>query len=216
MFSLPDANDDHSNVTSNILTNMICPILFETIVKGDPQIFSVNIVWINPDAITWMKNPHKSRRGELALDIVLEKSVCKRSGDVWRIVLDSCLPVLHLINTRRSIPYAIKHVQELLGISCVFDQAVQRLSTYVVIVAKGVLNEHLILLASSVTCSGNLIGFNSAGYKALSRISKFHLQKRLSLPQGNVLRGLLLSAMLILCGLLFLRHTSDCWNRVSI
>ena len=36
-------------------------------------------------------------------------------------------------------------------------------------VAKSVLKEHLILLASSMTCSRNLIGFNSVGYKALSR-----------------------------------------------
>lgn len=63
--------------------------------------------------------------GELALDILLEKSAVKQSGDAWRIVIDSCLPVLHLIDTRRSIPYGIKQIQELLGISSVFDLAVQ-------------------------------------------------------------------------------------------
>ena len=36
-------------------------------------------------------------------------------------------------------------------------------------VAKGVLKEHLILLANSMTCAGNLIGFNTGGIKALSR-----------------------------------------------
>lgn len=36
-------------------------------------------------------------------------------------------------------------------------------------VARGVLKEHLMLLANSMTCAGNLIGFNSSGYKALSR-----------------------------------------------
>lgn len=61
----------------------------------------------------------------MALDVVLEKSVVKKSGDAWRIVLDCCLPVLHLIDTSRSIPYAIQQVQELLGVSCAFDQAVQ-------------------------------------------------------------------------------------------
>ena len=45
----------------------------------------------------------------------------------------------------------------------------QRLSKSVTMVAKGVLKEHLILLANSMTCSGNLIGFNSGGIKALSR-----------------------------------------------
>ena len=45
----------------------------------------------------------------------------------------------------------------------------QRLSTSVSKVAKGVLKEHLILLVNSMTCAGNLVGFNSGGYKALSR-----------------------------------------------
>lgn len=84
-----------------------------------------SIIWINPDSTTWIRSPCKSHKGELAVDVTLEKSVVKRTGDAWRIIMDSCLPVLHLIDTRRSIPYAIKQTQELLGISCAFDQAVQ-------------------------------------------------------------------------------------------
>lgn len=45
----------------------------------------------------------------------------------------------------------------------------QRLSTSVSMVAKGVLKEHLILLANSMTCAGSMVGFNSGGIKALSR-----------------------------------------------
>jgi DNA-directed RNA polymerase-5 subunit 1 len=33
-------------------------------------------------------------------------------------------------------------------------------------VAKGILKDHLVPVASSTTCSGNLNGFNKAGYKA--------------------------------------------------
>lgn len=43
--------------------------------------------------------------------------------------MDSCLPVFHLIDSQRSIPYAIKQVEDLLGISCAFEQAVQVSST---------------------------------------------------------------------------------------
>lgn len=39
--------------------------------------------------------------------------------------MDSCLPVFHLIDSQRSIPYAIKQIEHLLGISCAFEQAVQ-------------------------------------------------------------------------------------------
>ncbi|GAU37621.1 hypothetical protein TSUD_365410 [Trifolium subterraneum] len=135
----------------------------------DPRISSASIIWVNPGTNTWVRNPSKSSNGELALDVILEKEAVKQSGDAWRIVLDSCLPVLHLIDTRRSIPYAIKQIQELLGISCTFDQAIQRLAASVRMVAKGVLREHLILLASSMTCGGNLVGFNTGGYKTLAR-----------------------------------------------
>ncbi|XP_050381339.1 DNA-directed RNA polymerase V subunit 1-like [Argentina anserina] len=169
MFFYQDFSNSELEAISQILADFICPVLLETVIKGDPRISSANIIWINSESTTWIRSPNKCLKGELALDVVLEKSVVKQSGDAWRITLDCCLPVLHLIDTRRSIPYAIKQVQELLGVSCAFDQAVQRLATAVAMVAKGVLKEHLILLANSMTCAGNFVGFNPGGYKALSR-----------------------------------------------
>jgi DNA-directed RNA polymerase-5 subunit 1 len=50
-----------------------------------------------------------------------------------------------------------------------YDQAVQRLSTTMKTVAKGILKDHLVPAASIPTCSGNLNGFNNAGYKATFR-----------------------------------------------
>ncbi|GMN55554.1 hypothetical protein TIFTF001_024674 [Ficus carica] len=169
LISMRDNMNDTLEESSKNLADSICPFLLETTIKGDPRICSANITWISPDATTWIWNPRNSNVGELALDILLEKSAVKQSGDAWRIVIDSCLPVLHLIDTRRSIPYGIKQIQELLGISSVFDLAVQRVSNSVSMVSKGVLKEHLLLLANSMTYCGNMIGFNSGGYKALSR-----------------------------------------------
>jgi DNA-directed RNA polymerase-5 subunit 1 len=50
-----------------------------------------------------------------------------------------------------------------------YDQVVQRLSTTMKTVAKGILKDHLVPVASNTTCSGNLNGFNNAGYKATFR-----------------------------------------------
>ncbi|CAI9765027.1 unnamed protein product [Fraxinus pennsylvanica] len=162
------ANDDHLERISHILADTVCPVLLETIIKGDPMVLAANIIWINSDA-TSSRSHSKNQKGELALDIILEKKAVRKSGDAWRVVMDSCLPVIHLIDIKRSIPYAVKQVQELLGISCAFEQAVQRLSTSVTMVTKGVLKDHLLLLANSMTCGGNLIGFNAGGIKSLSR-----------------------------------------------
>ena len=49
------------------------------------------------------------------------------------------------------------------------DQVIQRLSTTMKTVAKGILKDHLVPVASSTTCSSNLNGFNNAGYKATFR-----------------------------------------------
>ncbi|KAJ8774275.1 hypothetical protein K2173_009706 [Erythroxylum novogranatense] len=160
---------------SSIFADVIYPIFLETIIKGDHRICSANIVWVSPDTPLWMRHPSETSEGALALDIVVQKSVAKQSGDAWRTVLDSCLPVLHLIDTRHSVPYAIKQVQELLGISCAFETAVQHLATSVKMVAKGLLKEHLILLANSMTCTGSLVGFNSGGYRALSHSLDIHV-----------------------------------------
>jgi hypothetical protein len=56
-----------------------------------------------------------------------------------------------------------------------YDQVVQRFSTTMKTVAKGVLKDHLVPVARSLTCSGNLNGFNNAGYKVTFRSLKMQV-----------------------------------------
>lgn len=46
------------------------------------------------------------------------------------------------------------------------------MSKSIKMVSKGVMKEHLLLVANSMTCTGKLIGFNTGGYKALFRSFK--------------------------------------------
>jgi hypothetical protein len=57
-----------------------------------------------------------------------------------------------------------------------YDQVIQRLSTTMKTVAKGILKDHLIPTASSPTRSGNLNGFNNAGYKVTFRPLKVQVR----------------------------------------
>ncbi|XP_066321217.1 DNA-directed RNA polymerase V subunit 1-like [Miscanthus floridulus] len=156
----------------NVIADSVCSVLLDTIIKGDPRIQAAKVIWVESDATSWVKNTRKVSKGEPALEIIVEKDDAVSIGDAWRTTIDACLPVLDLIDTRRSIPYGIQQVRELIGISCAFDQVVQRLSTTVKMVNKGVLKDHLILVANSMTCTGSLIGFNIAGYKATFRSLK--------------------------------------------
>ncbi|KAL6629149.1 hypothetical protein ACP70R_028914 [Stipagrostis hirtigluma subsp. patula] len=156
----------------NVIADSVCSVLLDTIVKGDPRIQEAKIIWIESNASSWVKNTRKASKGEPAVEIIVEKDEALRSGDAWKTTMDACIPILNLIDTRRSVPYGIQQVKELLGISCAFDQVVQRLSTTVTMVAKGVLKDHLILVANSMTCTGKLNGFNTGGYKATFRSLK--------------------------------------------
>ncbi|XP_051186428.1 DNA-directed RNA polymerase V subunit 1 isoform X2 [Lolium perenne] len=156
----------------NVLADSMCGVLLDTIIKGDPRIQEAKITWVGSDATSWVKHTKKASKGEPALEIVVEKGEALQNGDAWRIAMDACIPVMNLIDTRRSIPYGIQQVQKLLGIACSFDQVVQRLSTTMKTVAKGILKDHLVLVANSMTCTGNLNGFNNAGYKATFRSLK--------------------------------------------
>ncbi|KAF5823090.1 putative DNA-directed RNA polymerase [Helianthus annuus] len=165
----------HLEETAHKFMDTVCPVLLNSIIKGDPRVKEVNITRISPETTVWIKNPLKDQEGDLAVNVVLEKEAVKKSGDAWMTVMDACHPVIDLIDTTRSIPYSIKQVEHLLGIACAFEQAVQCLSTSVSMVTKGMLKEHLLLLASSMTCAGFLVGFNLAGIKALNKMLNFQI-----------------------------------------
>jgi hypothetical protein len=98
-----------------------------------------------------------------------------------------------------------------------YDQVVQRLSTTMKTVAKGILKDHLVRVASSTTCSGNLNGFNNADYKETFRPLKVQLPltgSTLFTPM-KCMRRLQRDADLIrgMCGLImFVGQACDTWH----
>ncbi|KAL6888501.1 hypothetical protein ACP4OV_009527 [Aristida adscensionis] len=173
----------------NVIADSVYSVLLDTIIKvlghilvflvamgyGDPRIQEARIIWIESDTASWVKNTQKASKGEPAVEIIVEKDEALHSGDAWGTTMDACIPVLDLIDTRRSIPHGIQQVRKLLGISCAFDQVVQRLFPSIAMVNKGVLKDHLILVANSMTCTGSLNGFNTAGYKKTFRSLKVQI-----------------------------------------
>jgi hypothetical protein len=82
--------------------------------------------------------------------------------DLWRYEATSQILETTFIPMRASLdPFSLRRSS-----SSRYDQVVQHLSTTMKTVAKGILKDHLVPVASSTTCSGNLNGFNNAGYKA--------------------------------------------------
>ncbi|TVU36980.1 hypothetical protein EJB05_18942, partial [Eragrostis curvula] len=150
----------------HLMTNSIFPVLLETTIKGDPRVQKSKIIWIEPSLPCWVQTSSAEQKGELALEITVEKEAAAENGDAWGVAVDACIPVMHLIDTTRSMPYSIQGVKQVFGISFAFDRAAKHLSKAIGMVTKSVLKEHLTTVASSMTCTGNLHGFNSSDYKA--------------------------------------------------
>uniref|UniRef100_A0A453A0X6 DNA-directed RNA polymerase n=1 Tax=Aegilops tauschii subsp. strangulata TaxID=200361 RepID=A0A453A0X6_AEGTS len=148
------------------MVNTISPVLLDTIIKGDPRVQEVNIIWVEPQATCWVQNSGTEQKGELALIITVDKASTGESGDAWGAAMDACIPVMDLIDTTRSMPYSIQQVQQVIGISSAFGRVTQQLSKAVGMVTKSVLKEHMTTVASSMTCTCKLHGFNSYGYMA--------------------------------------------------
>ncbi|KAL6853365.1 hypothetical protein ACP4OV_019394 [Aristida adscensionis] len=156
----------------HLMINIIFPILLETIIKGDPRVQKAKIIWVEPELPCWVKSSSVEQKGELALEVTVEKTAVAENAESWGIAIDACLPVMDLIDITRSMPYSIQEVQQVFGISYAFDRVTQHLSKAVTMVTKSVLKEHLTLIASRMTCTGNLHGFNSSGYKATCQSMK--------------------------------------------
>ncbi|KAK9082566.1 hypothetical protein Syun_031713 [Stephania yunnanensis] len=94
-----DSIGDALEKVSLLMANIILPVLLETVMKGDPHVEAATIIWVSPDASNWVRNLGRARKGETSVEMVLKKAAVKGSGDIWRTVMDTCLPIFHLIDT---------------------------------------------------------------------------------------------------------------------
>jgi DNA-directed RNA polymerase V subunit 1 len=92
---------------------------------GDPRVSDAKITWLTHQEISWVRNYNRQINGEVVVEVLIEKGASLTSGDAWGTTIDACLPVIDLIDIKRSTPYGIQQVKELLGISCAFEQVVQ-------------------------------------------------------------------------------------------
>ncbi|KAF0893797.1 hypothetical protein E2562_029687 [Oryza meyeriana var. granulata] len=151
--SIPTKISESTDRVVHFMTNAIFPVILDTVIKGDPRVEEANLVRIEPESTCWVQSSGAEQKSEVALEITVEKAAAAESGNAWGVAMDACIPVMDLINTTRSVPYDIQQVR-------------QHLSKAVGMVTKSVLQEHLTTVASSMTCTGDLHGFNSSGYKA--------------------------------------------------
>ncbi|KAH9305391.1 hypothetical protein KI387_009795, partial [Taxus chinensis] len=143
---------------------------------GDDRIETVHISWNNESLESWVPRPTcsgKKDKGEIMIEVVVEKNVVKKRGDAWKIVFDACLPFISFLDLNRCMPYSIHELYKLLGISSAYQLTIQRLSVALEMVGKNVFKEHLLLVSDCIAYTGNIIGFNPAGYRDFYQFMDF-------------------------------------------
>lgn len=86
------------------------------------------IVSEDPSRTTWHRGLtcNQELEEELVLEVVVSptKSKSKR-GDAWASVKQACLPLMHMVDWNRSMPYSIQEIRHALGVEASYQMISQ-------------------------------------------------------------------------------------------
>lgn len=146
--------------------------LLDCTVKGDERIESVIIVSEDPSRTTWHRGLtcNQELEEELVLEVVVSptKSKSKR-GDAWASVKQACLPLMHMVDWNRSMPYSIQEIRHALGVEASYQMISQRLGLVLDKTAPHTRSVHVKLVADMMTFSGDANGFNFSGFQDMNK-----------------------------------------------
>ncbi|XP_043718308.1 DNA-directed RNA polymerase IV subunit 1 [Telopea speciosissima] len=149
-----------SSVELDDVRDFLIPILLGTVVKGFLEFKNVDIMWSNlPKA----SKSDKGSFGELYLRISMSES--GKKAQIWSILQDACLPIMDLIDWERSHPDNIYDICCTHGIDSALEYFITSLRSALSDVGKTVLPEHLLLIANSLSFTGQFLGLSAPGMK---------------------------------------------------
>ncbi|KAI9076919.1 hypothetical protein K1719_041081 [Acacia pycnantha] len=133
------------------------PFLLGTAIKGFLEITKVDILWSDRSKVP----KSDSSSGELYLRVSLSRDC--GSGRFWSTLVNHCLPIRHLIDWTRSHPENIHHFCSTYGIDSGWKYFHNSLESAISDTGKIVLPKHLLLVADSLSVSGEFVGLNAKG-----------------------------------------------------
>lgn len=146
----------------------VLPYLLEQHIMGDSKIDSAVITWKDAHSASWTPIQGQSgleAKGDIAMDVKIKESQVKTRHDAWVVVNELCQPLAHLIDWSRSMPDGIQGVCQILGIEAARMCILQRLKSTIKMFDKPIYMQHIDLVADVMTHTGNVVGFNAAGFR---------------------------------------------------
>ncbi|KAH7514026.1 hypothetical protein FEM48_Zijuj11G0044900 [Ziziphus jujuba var. spinosa] len=155
--SIPE-NSKNSSIELDMVQNVVIPSLLGTVIKGFREIKKVDILWKDRPKIS--KAIHGSS-GELYLRVSMSGSTSRTRA--WSMLLNDSLPIMDMIDWSRSHPDNIKEFCVSYGIDAGWKYFLNNLESAISDIGKTILPEHLLLVADSLSVTGQFVGLNAKG-----------------------------------------------------
>ncbi|KAL6882669.1 hypothetical protein ACP4OV_011359 [Aristida adscensionis] len=131
------------------IKNRVIPSILATLLKGFLEFKDVEI--------------QCQHDNELVVKVGMSEH-CK-TGKFWATLQNACIPVMELIDWERSYPKSLYDIFCSYGIDSAWTYFVQSLRSTTVDIGKNIHREHLLVVADSLSVSGQFHGLSSQGLK---------------------------------------------------
>ncbi|TVU16080.1 hypothetical protein EJB05_39628, partial [Eragrostis curvula] len=131
------------------LKKRVIPTILDTLLKGFLEFKDIEIQCQND--------------GDLVVKIAMSEH-CKK-GKFWATLQNACIPIMDLIDWERSQPQSTYDIFCSYGIDAAWSYFVQSLSSITADVGRNIRREHLLIVADSLSVSGQFHGLSSQGLK---------------------------------------------------
>lgn len=142
-----------SHLQLDTMRDVIVPLILETLIKGFWEFKKVEILCdIQPDSCD-----------ELLLRVTMSESCLP--GKFWNTIQNACLPIMDLIDWKRSRPNSIYDIFSIYGIDTAWKHFVRSLKSAISDIGRCVHEEHLLMAADCLSVTGEFHGLSTKGLK---------------------------------------------------
>ncbi|KAF8412332.1 hypothetical protein HHK36_000294 [Tetracentron sinense] len=149
-----------SPIQLDTVRDLVIPFLLRTVIKGFVEFKNVDILW--NDLLKDSKS-HKVCSGELYLRVSMSEH-CE-GAKFWSVLQNACLQIMDLIDWERSHPDNIYDTFCAYGIDAAWIYFLTSLKSAISETGKTILPEHLLLVADSLSATGEFIGLSAKGLR---------------------------------------------------
>ncbi|KAH9777668.1 DNA-directed RNA polymerase IV subunit 1 [Citrus sinensis] len=151
-------NFKRTSIDLETIQMWVMPFLLKTVVKGFREIKKVDILWKDKQKAS---KSHDDSFGELYLRVSMSGQ-CHITS-LWSALMNDCHQIMDMIDWTRSHPDNIRSFCLAYGIDAGLQFFLTNLESAISDTGKNILPEHLLIVANTLSATGEFVGLNAKG-----------------------------------------------------